>query len=245
MPSGEASEAWTRPPADAKEVWTRMPAAKDAWTRMASLAPLWSQRPATAPAGTIEATSPRIKGARIACEFGSTELGESLATLAAWVKDDDTRLLEVRGCRRFGEEESIAMTRSMQTLAKLTGHYCVPAEQLRISPKIGEAFAGVELRAMTHSGIEAFFKEPRSMELEGGAHELANRVRKVLTEESSLYVEVRFCSSMRVADRRLLAIFKCLASSVPRRRLRGQVRAGPENKVNFYSFDELQGAEMF
>ncbi|CAJ1361927.1 unnamed protein product [Effrenium voratum] len=55
---------------------------------------------------------------------------------------------------------------SIRRLAVLTGLYSVPAERCRQAAALGEGFAGIEVRAMTNIGLEGFFKDGRSVELE-------------------------------------------------------------------------------
>ncbi|CAJ1370166.1 unnamed protein product [Effrenium voratum] len=145
----------------------------------------------------------------------------------------------------------IAMGRGIQALAVLTGLYSVPAERCRQAAALGEGFAGIEVRAMTNIGLEGFFKDGRSVELENcTAKDVASAVSEcsmgVLDSQKRLYVEVRYAAAAsRLASRRLTAVLKFLsAGGLPRRRLRGQIRAGQENKVEFYIFEEFPESDL-
>mmetsp|Transcript_63578 Transcript_63578/g.113142 ORF Transcript_63578/g.113142 Transcript_63578/m.113142 type:complete len:425 (+) Transcript_63578:83-1357(+) len=223
------------------------------------------RRPATAPEefGTRRAAAQlqRTPSGRAVFTHGSSlvsqlskggqqaEEGETLGflrTMADWVLFScaSRGLLEVRGCVQRGEvpagrEEALSNARIHSTLDYLTATCLVPAERCRVSNLRGEESRGVEIRAMAPVCLDCSFKaESTDLEDVGTLDAAIDALAGASCRR--LYVEVRFSTSQRTAQRRMAALMGCLISrGLSRKRFRGQVRAGLTDEAAFYAYDEF------
>lgn len=168
-----------------------------------------------------------------------------LRAMAQWILFNSAgTLLEVRGCSLPGEvapsqAEALSLARSHNTLEFLCNSCMVPGERCRVSNCQGSAYRGVELRLLRPIAICAF--QVNSLELEGVKPTL-DAVTANLSGGSMqrLFLEVRFPSSHRMAQRRLAAVMGSLVNhGISRKSFRGQVRPGLADECHFYAYEEL------
>lgn len=222
---------------------------------------LGGHRPVTAPDAMGSNPQGRPPSCRIAFSAASALIGKEVAvaslamlrTVSQWVANCHGQcLLEIRGCVQRREvlpnqQESLAFARSQRALDFLTDQCFVPAERCRLSNRLGDAYQGIEIRAMTRLDVALVsYAKPDSVELKENQAVL-KAVATALGAEGSgsdrkrLFVEVQYSSfSERMANRRLAALLQAfIVRDISRRRFRGQVRAGLADQADFYLYDEL------
>lgn len=235
--------------------------------KLAGLHVLGGHRPVSAPDGLGIDLQGRPPSCRIAFSAGSASLGKDrngqyakelaatslimLRAVSQWVAaSPGQRLIEIRGCVQKGEveghqQESLGFARSQNTLDFLADECFVPAERCRLSNRLGDAYVGVEIRAMSRFDVApGSYAKPDSLELKESQLALkavASALGGSGSDKKRLFVEVQYSSfSERMANRRLAALLQALiVHDISRRRFRGQVRAGLADEADFYVYDEL------